>query len=173
MRSPEQLDLPSPRRQSLNNPIDLIGLVRRCPHLSHNYITVNPFIEQLRSRLALDADQAMLLTVIKPMACTTRSNNPLQLVGLHPYQLIHSFIILLFKALAAQLHRPSCHLSASTQNLSVNTQVLTHNDRQEPRLPIRKYSRRPVARVCPASSFPHRPWCRRAAPCGCPRADRP
>ena len=57
---------------------------------------------------ALHADQAVLLGVVEPVAGAPCADEPLQLVCLHPDQLIHSLVAPDLQALAAELHRAPC-----------------------------------------------------------------
>jgi len=48
--------------------------------------------------------KAMLLAVVQPVTCSTRSDDSLQLIRLHPYDLINAFVTPQLEALPTQLH---------------------------------------------------------------------
>ena len=52
--------------------------------------------------------QTVLLPVVEPVASASSADQPLQLVGLHPYDLIHALIAPQSEALSAELHGPAC-----------------------------------------------------------------
>lgn len=59
-------------------------------------------------RVPLDAHQAVLLGVVQPVAGAPGADQALQLVGLHPHQLVHALVAPDLQALAAQLHGAPC-----------------------------------------------------------------
>lgn len=70
------------------------------PHLSHDHVTVQPAVERdlrwmivgIAIRRPLHAHQAVLLSVVKPVARPARPYNPLELVRFDPDDLIYSFV---------------------------------------------------------------------------------
>jgi hypothetical protein len=48
--------------------------------------------------------KAVLLAVVHPVTCSTRSDDSLQLIGLHPNDLINAFIAPQLETLPTQLH---------------------------------------------------------------------
>jgi hypothetical protein len=48
----------------------------------------------------------MFLAMVQPMTCSTSSDNPLQLIGLHPDNLINTLISPKLQAFSAQFHGP-------------------------------------------------------------------
>lgn len=46
----------------------------------------------------------MLLAVVQPVTCSTCSDDSLQLIGLHPYDLINAFVTPKLEAFPTQFH---------------------------------------------------------------------
>ena len=51
----------------------------------------------------------MLFAVVEPVASATGANDALQLVGLHPDELVAALVVPLLEALSSQFHRSSGH----------------------------------------------------------------
>ena len=62
----EQLQLAGARGQALDDAVYLVGLVRRGPHLRHQHVAVQLLVH-VRG-VPLDADEAVLLAVVQPVA---------------------------------------------------------------------------------------------------------
>ena len=70
-------------------------------YFAYNDITIDISVEV---GIAFDPNKAMLLRMVEPVACSASSNQPLQLIDLDPYQLIHSFVAPNVQALSPKLH---------------------------------------------------------------------
>jgi hypothetical protein len=69
-------------------------------------LTMSRESHKLRSsfRLIKSTHKAMFFSMVQPMTCSTSSDNPLQLIGLHPDNLINTLISPKLQALSAQFH---------------------------------------------------------------------
>jgi len=75
------------------------------PYLCNQDIAVNAAINV---GAALHANKTVLLGVVEPMSCPPGPDQALQLVGLHPDELIHSLVAPDVQALPSQLHCTPC-----------------------------------------------------------------
>ena len=102
----KQLNLPGAGGQPLNDPVDLVRLVAGGPHLGHNHVTVQAPVDW---QVALGPHQAVLLAVVQPMPSPSGSNDPLQLVRLHPDDFVDALIAPELETVSAQLHSTARH----------------------------------------------------------------
>ncbi|GER43667.1 hypothetical protein STAS_20536 [Striga asiatica] len=68
---------------------DLIRFATCFTNFSNNDISVDISIHL---RISFYSNKAMLFAVVEPMARSARSDNPLELIGLHPYYLLHTLV---------------------------------------------------------------------------------
>ena len=64
--------------------------MRRGSYFSYDNITVQSAIQH--SRVTLHAHETMLFAVVQPMARSPRPNDPLQLIGFDPNDLVDPFV---------------------------------------------------------------------------------
>ncbi|GIX62189.1 centrin-2, putative [Babesia caballi] len=74
----ENLELESARGHALDEAVDLVGLARGLAHLRHDDVAVQV---PIYDRVALDADEAVLLGVVEPVASAASANDALKLVA--------------------------------------------------------------------------------------------
>jgi hypothetical protein len=104
VRTTEQLDLLTPRTHPLDQPVHLVRLPTRLPHLAHDHVAVQLLVYL---RVSLDPHQAVLLRVVEPVARLASYDQPVYLVCLDPDQLVHSTVPPLRQTLSPQLHGPT------------------------------------------------------------------
>jgi hypothetical protein len=106
VRPTKQFQLPRSGREALDDAVDLVRFVRGRPHLGNDDVTVKAAVQL---EVALLADEAGLLAVVEPVAGSTCADNALQLVRLHPDQLVHALVPPQLEALASELHCAASH----------------------------------------------------------------
>lgn len=74
---------------TMNESTNLVWFATCFTNFSNNDISVNISID---FRVTLHSNKAMLLTVVKPVACATCSNDSLKLIGLHPNDLLYTLV---------------------------------------------------------------------------------
>lgn len=89
MLATKQLQFLCPRREALNNTIDLIWFVARLPYFSDDDIAVNTSVN---SKVPLSSNKTVLFAMVEPVASPPCTNKSLQLVRLHPHYVIYTLI---------------------------------------------------------------------------------
>ena len=89
VRSRKQLHLHTPRVHPLYHIIDLIRLSTSLADLGDYYIAVHIPVD---FGVPFDADKTVLLGVVEPVAGPPCPDDPLELVGLYPYNLLDSLV---------------------------------------------------------------------------------
>mmetsp|Transcript_44627 Transcript_44627/g.123679 ORF Transcript_44627/g.123679 Transcript_44627/m.123679 type:complete len:282 (-) Transcript_44627:1318-2163(-) len=102
----EQLQLQTVREHALYKIVYLVGLPGGLPNLADNDITIKVAIE---SRITFDANKAVLLCMVNPMACSPRADDALELVRLYPDDFLYSLVAPNLKTLPCQLHGSASH----------------------------------------------------------------
>lgn len=85
----EELDLFAAGVHALDDAVDLIRLATGLAHLAYNNVAVQTGID---AWVSLDSDKAVLFGVVEPVASLTCDDQPVDLVGLDPYDLVNSAI---------------------------------------------------------------------------------
>jgi hypothetical protein len=102
----EQLDLLTAGVHALDDAVDLVGLAAGLADLADDDVAVEAGVDE---GLPLDADEAVLLGVVEPVAGLAGDDQPVDLVGLDPDQLVDPPVPPLGEALPRELHRPPGH----------------------------------------------------------------
>lgn len=71
-------------------------------YCTHTYMTM--LCSLVEVRFSLDTNEAVLFTMVQPVACPACTDEPVQLIGLHPDQLINSVIAPDLQTFSTQLH---------------------------------------------------------------------
>mmetsp|Transcript_38175 Transcript_38175/g.61807 ORF Transcript_38175/g.61807 Transcript_38175/m.61807 type:complete len:266 (+) Transcript_38175:703-1500(+) len=94
------------RCDSFNHSIDLIRLAACFSDLGNNDVAINVAIDVW---IALDANEAVLLGMIDPVTRAACSDDALQLIGLHPHNLVYPLVPPDSQAFTSCLHCTTSH----------------------------------------------------------------
>mmetsp|Transcript_73326 Transcript_73326/g.218871 ORF Transcript_73326/g.218871 Transcript_73326/m.218871 type:complete len:422 (-) Transcript_73326:1081-2346(-) len=100
----EELELLAIREHALNEVVDLIWLAGGLTNLTDDDIAVQVPVQ---FGVPLDTDEAVLLGVVDPVTSSAGANDSLQLVRLHPNDLLYPLVPPDAEAVACQLHGPA------------------------------------------------------------------
>jgi hypothetical protein len=88
----------------------------RSANLRNDHVSIEPSIRPIGPHkfalvvdLSLQPDEHVLLCVVQPVSCASGPDDTLQLISLHPDDLINTSVSPVAQAFAANLHRSSSH----------------------------------------------------------------
>lgn len=73
----------------MTNEFNLVWFTAGFSNLSNYYISINIPVD---NRIPFDANKAMFLAMIEPMARAPCSYYPLKLIGFHPYNFLNTLV---------------------------------------------------------------------------------